>query len=771
VGKETNSLDSSYYPYSSYKLTTIVGDEREHRRLTDQHLKLGIIMLRLMNDGRWVHRRIDKAVHNDPVAISRTKSVDFTLPGDYVSPLRSPDGRRLDYALLAILTKWRIVNVDLRDERGAALPLIDRREYTPIGVAMLVTLAHLVAWRPIATSPDEILVPQSIQTEFSEIVGRREEIALGVCEALIGRRPGDDQRDYAWRVLLATSYVFMSLAWTLARGFMFLVPLYDSIGERRVIKFSYDAYRYRAKTHWRLPVRARYALTKAIHPGSCSPLLGTFDPLAYRVQAPPPPATAGTGRLLLGIEWLTGRSTTRPEPAATPVALFTLVGPDGGTHTIVVVGNETIQTLPVGEWRVSPPEIDGYERKEDVSPRTFVINNSRTTDLSFAYREKEKRVVSSRPPIDSPFDSRLLWLLEEVGITSRRVMFSLTLYKHGSAHFQFQAPDGFVITRIKLSVAGSKGRIMDMSARSSQRADVYAFNANLPTRAIVLANVRPRSDTIVDLSWVTAVITALIVYAYAIWHAVSGSAPSGVITLLLASPGALAAFAAQSPREVIVSRMTAGLRYFSLLPGFIAFAAAGTAAAWPRATAGKVVELILANLAVWVAMLAWLAHRWTLRPRERYSWQGPNRSDGKADDSSSMEIDPAHDRHVEDRLHEIESEISRKCEGDVLWAAYDIRERLRSESQAMPSDLRDEYLIERFGGLKASRPPSIFVDSGEVAPTFIGLCALQRHELRKALAKGFTSDRTVANVAYSVSAAGSSSSSRIRARNRAASAP
>ena len=441
---------------------------------------------------------------------------------------------------------------------------------------------------------------------------------------------------------------------------------------------------------------------------------------------------AQSGRLLLRIAWNAGSSSTLTEPAVTPKVTFELVGPSGETESVEVIGTEKlVGGLAPGLWYVTDqPKIEGYG-PANTSPKCVEVNPDATSDLCLAYQEEPKRVVSSKPPMDFGRDSLLWWLLEEIGMTSRRALFGLRLERSGSCHFEFEAPDGFVVTRVKLSMAGSEGRVLDMSARSSHRASVYALSADKPTRALVLANIRPRSDTMVDLSWVTAVVTAGVLIAYATWHVLTGQAPSGATTVLLAAPGALAAFAAQPPREVIVSRMTAGLRYFSLLPGLVAFSAAATTMAWPEATTGKVIECCLAGLAAGIAMLWTVTHWWTRRPPERRWPQGPPRWVSQNGELRTM----GGDSTLEAYLEEITTEIEDLCGADSLWLAYEVRNRLRKETQPIADDLVDEYLLQEYMGHGVRRPPSVFVESGEVAPTFLGLWERQRAVLDEAMGK------------------------------------
>jgi hypothetical protein len=180
--------------------------------------------------------------------------------------------------------------------------------------------------------------------------------------------------------------------------------------------------------------------------------------------------------------------------------------------------------------------------------------------------------------------------------------------------------------------------------------------------------------------------------------------------------------------------MTSGLRYFALLPGLVAFAMAAATMAWPKQEVGQILDFCLATVAVLIAILWWVAHRWTRSPLERrYAWQGPRNRTRSGAEGPDPEGEPPDPSSAERYLEEAQAEIEQKCgPDDPLWVAYEVRCALRRASEKIPDDLREEYLIQRYPGLSILRPPSVFIDSGEVAPTFIGLRQIQKDTLEMA---------------------------------------
>jgi hypothetical protein len=100
----------------------------------------GIGMLRVfIRSATWVVRRVEKVEFLDDRTVRRHVSMDYALPDDAVA-LRRADGTLTRIVPLTMMRRKSLVNFDLRDEHGRALPLLGLRE------AQALTLAIARAW-------------------------------------------------------------------------------------------------------------------------------------------------------------------------------------------------------------------------------------------------------------------------------------------------------------------------------------------------------------------------------------------------------------------------------------------------------------------------------------------------------------------------------------------------------------------------------------------------------------------------------------------------
>jgi hypothetical protein len=644
----------------------------EGAELDKQTRRLGAITLQLLNDRSWINRRVDKASFSDPVTLRKFRSVDFTIPLD-APPIRlEGDARNAHYPPLATVDKWRLANVDVRNESGAAIPLVHRRLHGPIAAAALVTLGSLVLGE---TAPVTTSMPREVQRDCRRIANARPESALNVCEGLQVVRPGEGPEIERWREALATSELFMGLAWELARSFLLMVPLFDSAGTRRLIKVNFD---YRMYAPPRGPLRhsaVRRVPDHGTAAGIALVLLRSEREMRREGTTDPTPDDQ--------VVWRVTEETDEPHPVSREYSTF---------------GEELLISLTPGTWKIEQLSRPGFRVRD--SPKTVTIAAGDFRRVVFENVEQLKRIPPDDPPVDLPGQSWFSYLSAEAGIRSRSLLINTRIGDGGSYHFEFEAPPGFVVTRAKISAPNPETGNdpvrgwFDISLPSSQRAHLYVPQMNRATQALVLINLRPRSDTNVDSSFMVALLTAatLVGYAWATRH--TGPTSSLAATILLASPGALAAFASRAPDNPIVSRMTAGLRYFGLLPGVIAFVAAAMSVALAGTVEGTWTVRGCAAVAVVVACWWGAVAQLTRRPPEKR----PDRQ-GEADTRGGEDV----------------TTTASGAEG-ASERAYTLRQQLRVSAQGIPEPLRVEYF-----GADDNLAPGSFADGADPAPTFHGI--------------------------------------------------
>jgi hypothetical protein len=180
-----------------------------------------------IHSSAWVVRRVEHVSFLDERTVRRGVSIDYIAPPNAVT-LRRPDGQHKRVLPMAIMRRKSLVNFDLRDHDGRSLPLLALRQNQAL------TLAALRAWAAAfleeqseTTSPeaDELLddVVAGDQTELRCAYQRMREAASGTQLQRLGEDP-------PFRVMLDR----------LANSFV-LYGLHDGpVGERQVIKFSYD---------------------------------------------------------------------------------------------------------------------------------------------------------------------------------------------------------------------------------------------------------------------------------------------------------------------------------------------------------------------------------------------------------------------------------------------------------------------------------------------------------------------------------------------------
>jgi hypothetical protein len=228
----------------------------------------------LANEPRWTHRRVERLDIIDERRLARHVSVDFTLP-DLPNAPWDPDGRSW-LVPVALLQKRLLRALNVRDEAGAALPVLTREQNAVIACALLRFFA-------VATLEDVIGVEEKladqIAEELSDIAGGRRGADDFPSEAERADRtsravqtfrragiraarsqkpladPVENQRQILWRD--ETMRGFMTI---LAERFLLLVAITGHAGDRRIVKIGYeqnfDAQQLLTLDPWKAGIRA-----------------------------------------------------------------------------------------------------------------------------------------------------------------------------------------------------------------------------------------------------------------------------------------------------------------------------------------------------------------------------------------------------------------------------------------------------------------------------------------------------------------------------------
>lgn len=166
----------------------------------------------------WILRRVETIDLLDDLVVRRRVSVDFDVrrvvpAGTTVAPL-------------AVLAKEPLRNFDLRDESGAAVPLLTSAENGALAARLLTLRAAEVLGRP---------PPPDVVEDFVMLATRAPADGSEAAVERLHERSGPSS---AARAELVRDDTLASLVETLARGFLLLVPAGDA--RRRILKLSYD---------------------------------------------------------------------------------------------------------------------------------------------------------------------------------------------------------------------------------------------------------------------------------------------------------------------------------------------------------------------------------------------------------------------------------------------------------------------------------------------------------------------------------------------------
>lgn len=254
----------------------------------DPHRAAHILQL-LLSSQTWVHRRVEAMVFHDGTTATRKVSVDFTLPSQ--APVcavcaRWPqaDGHHKRGGLtmpspvagpprlvpITLLPKRSMINFDLRDETGAALPHLELRQNQDLTFAMLSIWArHVLSTPPVerqatgANGGRRLPPLVELQAEVANTLcmltyGTREEFESALaCLKEPGASAGDQLRR------LADDERFQYVLGLLAYDFMLVVEVPDELPYRHVYKVSYDT-SFRPKHHLAPPHGSRRTFRKEL---------------------------------------------------------------------------------------------------------------------------------------------------------------------------------------------------------------------------------------------------------------------------------------------------------------------------------------------------------------------------------------------------------------------------------------------------------------------------------------------------------------------------
>ena len=231
----------------------------------------GAMFVLLDGPEEWIHRRVESARFVDAGSIRRRVSVDLDLPD---AEFRLEERRVL--VPLALLEKQPLVDLDVQDENGASLPILNADENAFVSWCLLSRVAQQVL---TGMADLQGPVPSHILGDLRTIAGDSTERAEAKLATL------EDGPDPELRSAL-TIPIFMEYATWLASRFLLIVEVHDDGRQHRVLKFSYTQPLERASGRRWQRLRAMLGWTPAQFDAD-APGVGEAQTYHFEFEAPP----------------------------------------------------------------------------------------------------------------------------------------------------------------------------------------------------------------------------------------------------------------------------------------------------------------------------------------------------------------------------------------------------------------------------------------------------------------------------------------------------
>lgn len=195
---------------------------------SEAQLEAGIASVQLIADpASWINRRVETIEILSHEETRRRVSIDFTLDEKLQKDLETPEGLLVP---ISVLTKEARRNFDLRDEGGAAVPVLGRQSNGD--------LAHIAVLRAVLEALGGKVEPETfelLEGDLAQIVLSPPDQAEAALGFFIGSaESGDILRSRIWN-----SDTCRNLLETLWANYVLFAVLPPGGHHRRILKYSY----------------------------------------------------------------------------------------------------------------------------------------------------------------------------------------------------------------------------------------------------------------------------------------------------------------------------------------------------------------------------------------------------------------------------------------------------------------------------------------------------------------------------------------------------
>jgi len=229
-GEATLAVPTSVRNPAEALASTRWPDESYIERLGERAVAVAVLQL-LIRMQQWVHRRVESVVFQDGQSITRKVSIDFTVP-EQAPVVRAGRDMPVRLVPLAVMRKKTLVNFDLRDEEGRAVPHLELRQNQMLSATLLLAWAEeCLQERP----------GPALERDLRAIVAGDEQSRAAAYHRMRHAFWGDG--DVEQRRVLHDCPAFGLVLEQLNGYFLLLVGIEGEFPDHRIIKVSYDEQR------------------------------------------------------------------------------------------------------------------------------------------------------------------------------------------------------------------------------------------------------------------------------------------------------------------------------------------------------------------------------------------------------------------------------------------------------------------------------------------------------------------------------------------------
>jgi hypothetical protein len=257
--------------------------------------ELGAVAVGLASDwAAWVNRRVETIEFVEDTTVRRSVSIDFTFPAREMLAVPIAEGAEI-FVPLQILQKQTLMHLDVTDEQGASLSVVNSRLNGEVSGRGLVRLFSALMGPPTSAT-----LAESAATRLRGIAALPAAAAHHELEQLL--MPGTSLAGFLG-IQSKRERPEVRIVRDLAGGFMQLVSLRYEPGRSRVIKVAYDQ-----EQSWHVPDAASRAQRALASVGGWPRLpefteISVGSAMSYHVEVVAPPATEIIDGVVRGVRY------------------------------------------------------------------------------------------------------------------------------------------------------------------------------------------------------------------------------------------------------------------------------------------------------------------------------------------------------------------------------------------------------------------------------------------------------------------------------------